>query len=67
MGGLPVMDENRSTCNPHICLFGVDWGNFTVSCIVKLSASLPFVPLSSFGFSTYMSSDITVFLCSTIM
>jgi hypothetical protein len=61
------MDEDRSTCNPNICLLGVDWGNFIASYIVKVSASLPFVPFSSFGFSTYMSSDITVFLCSTIV
>jgi len=62
-----IMDEAMSTCNPHICHLGVDWGNFTVSCVVKLSSSLPFMPFSSFGFSTYMSSDMTVFLCSTIM
>jgi hypothetical protein len=62
-----IMDEAKSTCNPHIFLHGVDWGKFIVSCVVKLSASLPFVPISSFGFSTYMSSDITVFLNSSIM
>ena len=62
-----IMDEARSTCNPHIFLHGVDWGNCTVSCVVKLSASLLFVSFSSFGFSTYMSSDITVFLNSSVM
>jgi len=62
-----IMDEARNTCNPHIFLHGVDWGNVTGSCVFQLSASLPFVPFSSFGFSTYMSSDITVLLNSTIM
>ena len=37
-----IMDEARSTCNPHIFLYGVDWGKFIGSCVVKLSASLPF-------------------------
>jgi len=62
-----IMDEARSICNPHIFCHGVDWGNVTGSCLFKVSASLPFVPFSSFGFSTYMLSDITVFLYSTIM
>jgi len=60
------MVEDRRTCNPQIYLLDVEWGNFTVSCVVK-NCQLPFVPFSSFGFSTYMSSDIRVFLCSTIM
>jgi hypothetical protein len=29
-----IVDEARSTCNPHIVLHGVDWGKFTVSCVV---------------------------------
>ena len=63
-----IMDETRSTCNPHAHLHGVDWGNFTVSCVqLKLFASLPLVPFSSFGFSIYVLSDITVFISSSIM
>jgi hypothetical protein len=63
---LKVMDE-AIICNSHRCLHGVKWGNFTVSCVVKLFAYLPLCPFSSFGFSTDMSSDITVFLTSSIM
>ena len=57
------MVKDRRTCNPQIYLLDVEWGNFTVSCVVK-PVSFPLCHFLHLVFPSTTSTIIPLFFHS---